>query len=228
MSSLQVGLSLSFARLRGLSTALVLTFACGVLYALAVLERRADAASAADYSLTGGVFGLAVPLLSYLLVERVCAGGRLQRSVDGVARYGANRRTALAGMLLGSAVCMGLVSALLTFSALLGAQPLSHAALTAELRVSLGIALFAGAAYVLFFAAASLFGARGGGRRWALIVDFVLGASASGLAVPWPRAHLRNLLGGQPPLGWSQSSAWLALALIALVSATLSLSRTSK
>ena len=52
--------------------------------------------------------------------------------------------------------------------------------------------------YALYFGAASLLGKRGGGRKWALIIDFVLGAGSSALAAPWPRGHVRNLLGGEP------------------------------
>src|SRR6185295_18715785 len=136
-----------------------------------------------------------------------CQGQRLDRSVGGVARYGSDRRAALFGVLLASALGSALAGALITVAALLGAHAPHSTSLAADLRASVGIALLAGAVYALYFGAASLLGKRGGGRKWALIVDFVLGAGASALAAPWPRGHVRNLLGGQPVIELSQASA---------------------
>jgi hypothetical protein len=144
----------------------------------------------------------------------VCAGQRLTHSVDGVARYGTNRRAALLGLLLASALCTALASTLITIAGLLGAHAPRSTALVADVRTSVGIALLAGAVYALYFGAASLLGKRGGGRKWALIIDFVLGAGSSALAAPWPRGHVRNLLGGAPVVELTQLSAWVALAVI--------------
>ena len=225
MNGVRVGLSLARERLRGASALLVVALSLVVVFAVGVLERRASAQRAADDTLTIAVFGLALPVLAYLLSERVCAGQRLSRSVDAVARYGSNRRAALLGLLLASAVTMALLSALLTVVALLGARLPTDPGLYRELRSSLGIALLAGSVYALWFAAAAAFGQRGGGRKWALIFDFVFGAGSSALALPWPRAHVRNLLGGEPPVGWSQGSAWLALTVIAVLCVGLSVAR---
>ena len=217
MTGVAIGMALTRARLRGVSGPLVLLLCSGVAFALGVLARRAHADTAADDTLRVAVFGSSLPVLAYLLCDRVCAGQGLEQCVECVARYGASRRGALLGVLLGSALYMGLASALLTFCALLGAHA-TGPALTNDLRVSLGIAFLAGAVYVLWFSAASRLGRRGGGRKWALVLDFLLGAGASALAAPWPRGHLRNLLGGAPVLGLSQPSAWLALSVIAGVS----------
>ena len=46
--------------------------------------------------------------------------------------------------------------------------------------------------------------------------------SSSFVALWWPRAHLRNLLGGEPPLDLPQASGWLALGAIAAVSTIVS------
>lgn len=228
MSGLAVGARLARERLRGVSAPLLLLLGASALFALGVLERRMDAAGAADRVLLGAVFGLALPIVAYLLSERVCAGQRLDRGVDCLARYGANRRSALLGMQLATALCVAVVSVLFTLAALLGAHSPGTPGLSSDLRASVGIALLAGAAYAVWFGAASLFGARGAGRKWALIFDFVLGSAGSSLGVAWPRAHVRNLLGGEPVLGLPQASAWFALAVIGIVSLTLSIARTSE
>jgi hypothetical protein len=226
MNGVRIGLALARERLRGPSAALVLALCCAALFAISVLERQSDAASAPDDALGGAVFGIALPLTAYLVSERVCAGERLERSADGVARYGTNRRAALLGLLLASALCTALVGALMTIVALLGAHAPRSAALGADLRASVGIAAISGAVYALYFGAASLLGKRGGGRKWALIIDFVLGAGGSALAAPWPRGHVRNLLGGEPVVELSQPSAWVALGVIGGVCLALSVVKT--
>ena len=226
MNGVRVGLALARERLRGPTALLVLFLSCAVAFAIGVLERRIDPASAADAALRFAVFGIALPLFSYLVSERVCAGMQLERSLDIVARHGADRRVALVGLLLTSSACTAFAVALLAICALLGAHPLHSAALGTDLRASIGIALLAGSAYALYFAAAATLGTRGAGRKWALIVDFVLGGGGSALAAPWPRGHVRNLLGGEPVADLSQASAWAALAAIAVVCAGVSLLRT--
>ena len=226
MNGLRVGVALARERLRGPSAPLVVLLSAAALFATGALERRSDAGSAPDAVLSGALFGIAVPLLSYLLSERVCDGQRLEHSVDSVARYGADRRAALLGLLLGSTACSAIATALLAIAALLGAHAPHSASLTPDLLSSVGIALLAGAVYALYFAAAALLGKRGGGRKWALIFDFVLGSGSSLLAAPWPRGHVRNLLGGEPIAEFSQASAWVALAVLGLVYAGLSLLKT--
>lgn len=228
MNDLRNGATLAYERMRGPSAPLVLCLSSLALFAIGVLERQSDALSAPDDALAGAVFGIALPLVAYLVSERLCDGMRLDRSVDSLARYGTNRRAALCGVLLVSALSSAVAGALLTVSALLGAHSTHSPTLFADLRVSVGIGLVAGVVYALYFGAASMLGKRGGGRKWALIIDFVLGAGGSGLAAPWPRGHVRNLLGGQPVIELSQASAWLALALIGAACVTLSVVRTAE
>ena len=226
MTGVGIGLALARERLQSASALLVLSLSLAGLFAIGVLERQSDAPSAPDDALQGAVFGIALPLLAYLVSERVCEGKRLDRSVDGVARYGSDRRAALLGLLLASALCSALVSALLTVAALLGAHAPRAPSLIADLRASVGIAILAGVVYALYFGVASLLGKRGGGRKWALIVDFVMGAGGSALAAPWPRGHLRNLLGGEPVVELSQANAWFALGAIGVACVALSVLRT--
>lgn len=209
-------------RLRGYGVWFVLLLSCGAVYALGMIERRRDSANAADTVLMGAVFGVALPIFAYLLSDRVCAGQQLSRSVDVLARHGTDRRALVLGLLLGSALCVALASALLTTAALLGARAPSSSVFLHDFRISVGISLLAGEVYALWFGVASLFGKRGGGRKCALIVDFLLGASGSLLAAPLPRGHVRNLLGGTPVSDFSQASAWLALGMIGVISLTLS------
>src|SRR6478735_1381002 len=134
MNAIRVGLVLARERLRGPSAPVVLFLLCSALFAIAVLERRSNAVSAPDDALGGAVFGIALPLIAYLVSERVCDGTRLDRSVDCVARYGTNRRAALFGVLLASAAASALAGVLMTIAALLGAHPLHAQALVADLR----------------------------------------------------------------------------------------------
>ncbi|HEX7450669.1 MAG TPA: hypothetical protein VF294_00210, partial [Polyangiaceae bacterium] len=216
VNDVRVGAQLAFARLRSASAAVVLTIFALAVFAAAVLERRSDAAAAPDDVLFGIAFGIALPVLAYLVSERVCDGKRLERSVDSVARYGADRRRAVLGLLLASALATALGGAFLVLVAVLGAHTPGAASLAFDLRSSVGIALVSGFAYALCFGAASLLGKRGGGRTWALIADFAFGTGASAFAALWPRSHVKNLLGGTPALDLPQASAWLALIAIGI------------
>jgi hypothetical protein len=211
VNDVRVGARLAFARLRNASSALALAISALAVFGAAVLERRSNAASAPDDVLSGVALGIALPVLAYLVSERVCDGQRLDRSVDSVARYGADRRHAVLGLLLAAALATALGGACLVLIAMLGAHSLGDASLAFDVRSSIGIALVSGFAYALCFGAAALLGKRGGGRKWALIVDFSVGTGASVFAALCPRSHVRNLLGGAPALDLSQRSAWFAL-----------------
>jgi hypothetical protein len=228
VNDVRVGAQLGWERLRGASALVVLALVGSTVFAAGVLERRSDPSSAPDDVLAGVAFGLALPLLAYLVSERVCDGQRLDRSVDCVARHGADRRRALLGLLLSSALATALAGALIAALAVLGAHRLRDAALGFDLRSSIGIAFVSGFAYALCFGAASLLGKRGGGRKWALLADFVFGSGASAFAAMWPRSHVRNLLGGEPALDLSQAGAWAALVAIGIACAALSLLSTAE
>ena len=216
MNDVRVGAQLALARLRSPSSALVLAISALAVFAAAVLERRSNAASAPDDVLSGVALGVALPVLAYLISERACDGQRLDRSVDSVARHGADRRRSVLGLLLACALATALGGVCLVLVAMLGAHSLRDTSLAFDLRSSIGIAFVSGFAYALCFGAAALLGKRGGGRKWALIADFSVGTGASGFAALCPRSHVRNLLGGTPALDLSQRSAWFALILIGI------------
>ena len=228
MNDVLSGAKLGFERLRGPGSVLGLALAGAAVFAAGVLERRSDAVSAPDDVLSGAAFGVAVPVLAYLIIDRLCAGGRLDHSVDLVARYGADRRRALLGLLLVSSVASALAGVLIAVLAVLGAHSWRDTSLGFDLRSSVGIAFVAGFAYALCFGAASLLGKRGGGRKWALIADFAFGSGVSAFAALWPRSHVQNLLGGEPALDLSQPGAWVSLVAIGIAYLALSLVSTAE
>src|SRR5207253_2328967 len=89
--------------------------------------------------------------------------------------------------------------------------PLARDVLTSAYAGTLG-----GTAYAAWFVAGGAFGRRGGGRTTLLALDWMVGAGRSSAALYVPRAHLRNLLGGLPPLDVSERVSAVALVVIAL------------
>jgi hypothetical protein len=83
--------------------------------------------------------------------------------------------------------------------------------LAADAATCAWIGALTGAAYAALFALGATFGARGGGRVWALVLDFALGGMPGFVAILVPHAHARNLLGGEPPLAFSQPASMIAL-----------------
>jgi hypothetical protein len=89
-------------------------------------------------------------------------------------------------------------------------------------------AALGGAAYAAWFALGATLGRRGGGRTVLLVVDWVVGFGQGAMAIVPPRAHLRNLLGGAAPMGWSGHASAAALVMIALVCVVVALLRTRR
>ena len=209
--SVRAGMALGRARLRqpGILSAclLALCFELGV----ALLERAQGRIGAADRALTGGAFGIALPLLCYFVVQRACGGLGLRAAVNPLARHGMSRH----GLVLGLSIAPALIAAL--FAALSGVAIVAltrgsgDALLIQDLATCLWIGLIAGLAYSVALVGASAYGQRGQGRVWLLAADFLLGSGSSLLAAPWPKGHVRNLLGGTPVLQLSQLSALLLL-----------------
>jgi hypothetical protein len=88
----------------------------------------------------------------------------------------------------------------------------------ANLFALLWVGLLGGVAYTLCFGLAqALWGQRG--RIGFLLADWLLGSGTSVLALPWPRGHLRGLLGGAAPFGLPARDTALCLVAIALLAA---------
>lgn len=228
MSSLAAGVSAAALRLRSLATVAGVGFALLGVLVVTLIERRASPLVAADRALSGVALGVALPLLVYGLVTRACAGTRLDASLVHLARHGADRRLAAAGLLsftlFGSAVAGVLISATAVIVARAPADP----RLVTDLLTSSWIGLLAGLGYGGWFALASTVGREGGGRFWVLVLDWLLGAGVGAFAVPWPRSHVQNLLGASPVLNLPQWSASLALVVLAGACSALALSRTAR
>lgn len=216
MSSLVAGARLAGSRLGRRTSLVAPTIAVGLVIAAALLERRSAALDAADHALVGAVFGVAVPVLGYLIMERSADGRRLDEALDELARCGADRRGAALGLL---AACAAATAAAATALALLGvvtARGLADPGLGADLLSSAWIGAAAGVAYTCWFALGSCFGRRGGGRFWALALDWVLGSATTVVAAPWPRGQIRNLLGGAPVLALAQWQGGVVLGLLSV------------
>lgn len=191
----------------GVACALALMFELGV----ALLERAHGRVGAADRALVGGAFGIALPLLTYFLVSRAAAGTSLREAVSPLARHGLSRRSLSVGLTLPPALVAGVFAALSGVLVVAVTRGLGDPRLGMDALTSFWIGLVAGPAYVAAFTGASALGRAGRGRIWLLLADFVLGAGDSFLAFPWPKAHVRNLLGGSATLELSQLAALLAL-----------------
>jgi hypothetical protein len=165
-----------------------LSFELGV----ALLERAQGKVGAADRALTGGAFGIALPLVCYVLVHRACAGSNLRGAVNPLARHGMSRYGLVLGLTIPPALlaaAFAMLSGVLVVATTRGA---SDPLLVRDTATCLWIGLASGIAYSLAFVGASGFGQRGQGRAWLLGADFLLGAGSSLLALPWPKGHVRN------------------------------------
>jgi len=204
-----------------------------VLGLAGVLEASAGGSSgnarAAQLRLLQGVaFGLVLPLLAHSASGRL--GARLPELMALTwPRYGGDRRRYVLGRLAVPALLSGAISALAGVLALgLGS---ATGAATAELPPSLlnllaviWIAVLGGVAYVACLSLAHR-AAGNVGRLVFLIADWVFGSGVSALALPWPRAHVRALLGGAAPLGLPPRDCAIALAAIGLLASLVYLRR---
>ncbi len=196
-----------------------------VLLMAGVLEGQAagdgDSAREAQLRLLQGVaFGLVLPLFAFAASRRD-GGSRSQLMLMAWPRHGGNRQGYALGRQLLVVLLTGLVIGVVGLLALglgdatsaPGAElPLSGTNLLAVLWVgALGAASYVGGL--------SLAHQYGGniGRTLFLIGDWAFGSGASLLALPWPRAHLRALLGGSAPLGLSTRDTALYLLAFTLV-----------
>ncbi len=202
-------------------TSLTLATVAGFLGLL--LEHRAEPSSSADIALTTVTAGVVIPAFCLALVVRVVPG-HLEQATSALARHGADRRWLLLGFstsLVTSTAVVGASLALLT-RALGGSLVASGAS---DLLTCAWIGGLTGMIYAAWFLLGSTFGRLGKGRWLALVVDWVFGVGSGVLALPWPRAHVRSLLGGAPTAGLEQPlSSGLLLVLVA-VYVTLAITR---
>jgi hypothetical protein len=228
VSALARGAALGFSRLRSLRSLVAVVGAAVLVVLGALLERRASSLTAADRTLVGIVFAVVVPLLAWGALVRVTSARRLEDSVRELARHGADRRQASAGIVLSAATAVALASAVLAELAVFVTRFPADPRLAADLITGAWIGLLSGAAYAGWFAFGSTFGRSGWGRGGALVLDWLLGAGVGLVALPWPRAHVRNLLGAEPVLSMPQWSATAALVVLGLIYAALAVMRSPR
>ncbi len=181
---------------------------------VALLERQAVPSIAADHTLTGAAFGVALPLLGLALLERLCGGTSLEASLVPFVRFGANRRNAAVTLVALMMLALGVCGAVLGSLAVVLSRGLSDPGLMQDLFATAGVGLQAGVAYASWFGLGSTLGRRGQGRIYLLVVDWIFGSGSAILALPWPRGHIRNLLGAEPVLGFSQAESSIFLLAI--------------
>jgi hypothetical protein len=203
----------------------MVALAWGLAAIVALAEKRASLFGAAERALEGQVFGFILPVALLWLSTRVLSPERLETSTSPLARFGLSRRAVALGvvsasMIVGAAVA-GVAAAV---TALLGHDP-SAPPVALDAITSAWIGALTASAYAALFAFGATFGARGGGRYWALGFDFVLGSTSGVAALLTPRAHALNLLGGEPPLLLSQPTSAAFLAVIAAAFTLLAITR---
>jgi hypothetical protein len=170
----------------------------------------------------------AVPLLAYALVAASVAPEGLARSGRALVRLGAPRArvartTVLVAMAASALLCGALGAAAVAWGHGSGDPPLGEDALQ-----TLAFGALAGAAYAAYFMLGSAVVANAWGRAALLLADWLLGSDDGLGALLTPRAHLRNLLGGEAPFDALPWESLLALGALAVVCATLAVLRASR
>jgi hypothetical protein len=195
---------------------------------VALVTRRVGSAHGAEHALTGAFGGIALPLLVYAVVSAALGGENLARAGRSLVAFGATPwRASLAAVIVA-----GFVSALVAALVAGGVAAIAHGSsdppLARDVLTSAWIGALGGGAYAAYFSFAATFGARGGGRTVALIVDWVLGSGTGALALITPRAHVRSLFAGTPPLDLAERASSIALGAIIVVYALLATARARK
>ncbi|MEZ4220266.1 MAG: hypothetical protein R3B13_04995 [Polyangiaceae bacterium] len=215
-----VGARLVLARLR--SRTLFSLGAAGMLSVaiIALLERRTGSPLAVDRTLAGAALGLALPLLALAVTRTITGRQSLVGIAFPLARHGHSRREITLGLWITSAGASALIGATLAALAVLIVRLPADPLLLRDALTSTWIGALAGATYGSLFTFGASFGRHGGGAYLLLGLDLALGTGTGLSAAFLPRAHVRNLLGGAPPLELPQlASTVLLLASILLLAA---------
>jgi hypothetical protein len=180
----------------------------------AVVERFRATGHGADHALLGFYAEISLPFFAYSALSTILGRDGLGPSGIALANFGAPP----------ARVALHAVSVAIAASALLGGlfgavvDVVAHGALDPPLAIDAARAFAAGAlggaAYAAFFAMGASFGARGYGRSILLVLDWLLGSSDGASALLTPRAHVRNLLGGQAPVDVSSRASYVALGVM--------------
>jgi hypothetical protein len=171
---------------------------------------------------------LALPLVAYALVAAALGNAGLAASGRSLVRLGAPpERVALATVvvtMLTSATVSGVLGAFVAGVAHGTGDPPR----TLDMLYTLAFGALAGATYAAYFLLAAALVAGFWGRALFLAIDWIVGSGVGLGAAFLPRAHLRNLLGGEPAFDFLPWESLLALATMAIVCATLAVRRAAQ
>jgi hypothetical protein len=224
-SGLLLGCSSGLARLAQLRSVLAAASGLVLVGLVAISEKRTALFGAASRALEGEVFGLILPVALVLASRRALEPTRLDLAATPLARFGPSRRAVALGLIVASIAGASLLAASAgALTAVLAHDPTAPAVRFDALSCA-WIGALGAAAYASLFALGATFGARGSGRWWALAGDFLLGSTSGVGALLAPRAHIQNLLGGEPPLLLAQPASTASLAAMTVVFTLLALLR---
>jgi hypothetical protein len=191
----------------------------------ALSEKRAALFGAASRVLEGEVFGLFLPVALLLLSRRALEPTRLDIAATPLARFGPSRRIVALGLVAASMFGAALFAASAAAIAAFLAHDPTAPAVKFDVITCAWIGALGGSAYAALFALGATFGSTGAGRWWALVGDFILGSTSGVGALLAPRAHIQNLLGGEPPMLLTQPASTAALAALAVTLTAMALWR---
>jgi hypothetical protein len=198
---------------------------CVLAFAFALAARERGSAHGADHVLLDTYGALVLPLLSFVIVGASVASRSLRASAAPVVAFGAQpARAAAASIAVAGAGC-AVVGAVVAAILAIVAHGTSDPPRLQDAVTSAYVGALGGAAYGAWFSLGASFGRRGGGRVALLALDWILGASGGVAALFSPRGHVRNLLGGAPPMDLSQRASAAALVLFAVTTALVAIRR---
>ncbi len=227
-ASAWMGARVALRRMRGPSIILLTVATVAFTTLVAVAERKLGGLGAASRTIQGPLFGLALPLSIVALVSLAFEHKRAEDAFEPIALLGANRRAALLGAVAGVAVIGAFLATVTACIGTLFAHGIHDPNGPGDAWLTARTGALAGAAYVSYYAAASTFGKRGGGRMIALVANLVFGAMAGIAAIPFPHAHVLNLLGAEPVANLSQRVSSVVLVALTVGYAGIAALRTRR
>ena len=207
----------AFASLAG-CTALFVEPALATVYAEL---QRSRTGSWASYEALTFLATVLVPIESLLLGHLMIANQ--PDAVEGMARYGTNRRFLAISRLLIVSAMNGALAAISAVVALSAASSGWSAPTIGDLVQAFWIVGLGGMVYgaiVGAFGRASIW-------RWAFVVaDFLMGGTSRAISLPFPRAHIHNLLGAASAIDLPQRESCIILGMLLLLAIGLTAVRT--
>lgn len=199
-----------------------LAFALAISSAL--IEKYFTQLGAVDRALES-TFRLLIPLLCFAILSEITGRADLRDAAWPMARFGANHRDIVMGMLAASVLASALFSAALALVSVIAAHSKSAPPILSDAMLSAWIAMVTALAYTGYYALGATFFRFGRGRFVPLIIDFLFGGSVGLIGALLPRGNAINLLGGPAPMGLSQSKSFVLLLVMGAFTGGLALMR---